>query len=416
MKAVLLSYSDGRGGGYAAAYRLHQGLRQIGVDSSILAGDKTRDDFTVLASESKLAKGWAKITPTLDTLPLQLYPNRKDTTYCLQWLPDRLAPKVAQLNPDIINLHWICGGFLKIETLAKLQNKPVVWTLHDMWAFTGGCSYNQDCERYTNSCGACPQLGSSKDRDLSRWVWQRKARAWRNVNLTIVTPSLWLAKCAASSSLLKNRRIEVIPNGLDIQQYKPVNRQLARELLNFPQDKHLILFGSIKATGDLRKGFHLLQPALQLLSQSGWRERVEVVVFGASAPSDPPDLGFKSHYLGKLNDDISLALAYAAVDVFVAPSVQDNLPNTVMEALACGTPAVAFNIGGVPDMIDHQENGYLANPFEIQDLARGISWILEDRDRWLKLCERARKKTEQEFTQTVQASRYLALFEKLVSE
>ena len=184
------------------------------------------------------------------------------------------------------------------------------------------------CDRYTASCGACPQLGSSKNWDLSRWVWQRKAKAWRNLNLTIVALSSWLRQCASSSSLFKDLRVELIPNGLDTEKYRPINRKVARELLRLPQDKQLVLFGSLKATSDKRKGFHLLQPALQELSQSGWQDRLEVGIFGAFRPDNPPEFGFQAHYLGKLSDDLSLALVYSAADVFVLPSVQDNLPNT----------------------------------------------------------------------------------------
>jgi glycosyltransferase involved in cell wall biosynthesis len=234
--------------------------------------------------------------------------------------------------------------------------------------------------------------------------------------LTIVTPSRWLADCARKSSLFHDLRIEVIPNGLDSQRYKPVEQKLARDLLNLPQDKQLILFGAMKATSDRRKGFHLLLPALQKLSQIQGQDRIELVVFGASEPREPPDFGFKVNYLGRLNDDISLALVYAAADVFVVPSLEDNLPNTVMESLACGTPCVAFKIGGMPDMIEHGQNGYLAQPYEIEDLAKGIAWVLEDRERYGKLCDRDRQKVEQEFTLELQAHRYLSLYQELIEE
>ncbi len=245
-------------------------------------------------------------------------------------------------------------------------------------------------------------------------MWQRKAKAWKNLNLTIVTPSSWLADCARSSSLFQDRRVEAIPNGLDTEKYKPIERRLARNLLKLPQEKHLLLFGAVSATSDPRKGFHLLQSALEHLSQSGWQDQIELVVFGSSEPSNPPDLGFKIHYLGRFYDDISLALVYAAADVFIAPSIQDNLPNTIMEALACGTPCVGFNIGGIPEMIEHKQNGYLAQPYKIEDLARGIGWTIENQERHQKLCSRAREKAEQEFTQQIQASRYLSLFAEVL--
>jgi glycosyltransferase involved in cell wall biosynthesis len=411
IKPLLISSSDISGGAARAGYRLHQGLQSIDVDSQMLVQNKQSDDYTVICPVSKIDKGIGKLKPTLDILPLQLYPQRDRTPYSVQWLPDKLTEKVAELNPDVINLHWINGGYLKIETIAKFK-KPIVWTLHDMWAFTGGCHYNGECMNYINFCGTCPQLHSNKEKDLSRWIWKRKAKAWKNLNLTIVTPSHWLAKCAASSSLLKDMRIEVIPYGLDTKQYKPIEKSVARSILGLPEDKQLILFGAMNATGDPRKGFNLLQSALQKLSQSGWGEQVELVVFGSSQPKNPTKLGFKLHYLGRLNDDISLSLVYAAADVFLAPSVQDNLPNTVMESLACGTPCVAFDIGGMPDMIEHQQNGYLAKPFNVEDLAKGIVWVLEDEERLGKLGSNGRAKVEQKFTLEIQANNYLSLYSK----
>lgn len=413
MKILILSTYDIEGGAARATYRLHEGFQKIGVGSQMLVQTKYSDNKTVIGAQRELSKGIQNLRPSLNALPLVFYPQCSRSMYSSQWLPDSVGFKVDQLKPDIINLHWISGGYLQIETLAKLR-KPLVWTLHDMWPFTGGCHYSQGCDRYTKSCGACPDLGSSNDWDLSRWVWQRKAKAWRNLNLTIITPSRWLAECARASFLFQGQRIEVIPNGLDATRYKPMSGQMARELFNLPQDKQLVLFVAMNATSNPIKGFHLLQPTLQNLSQSGWQDRIELVVLGASQPSDLSPLDFKVHYLGKLNDDISLALAYAAADVFVVPSIQDNLPNTAIEAMACGKPCVAFNIGGMPDIIEHQTNGYLARPFEVEDLARGVAWVLEDVDRYQKLCTRAHDKVKQEFTQELQARSYLSLFEELV--
>lgn len=417
MKILLLSTEDIAPGAARAAYRLNKSLQSIGIHSQMLVQIKQSDDKTVIGPPpgSGIGKAVAGLRLTLDTLPLKFYANRENATHSLQWLPDNITSKVAQLEPDVISLHWICGGYLQIETLAKL-NKPLIWTLRDMWSFTGGCHYSDDCDRYTDSCGACPQLGSSKNYDLSRWVWQRKAKAWRNLDLTIVALSSWLGKCASASSLFKDLRVEVIPNGLDTERYKPINRQVAREILKLPQDKHLILFGAVKATSNKRKGFHLLEAALQDLSKSGWQEKVELVVFGASQPENPPDFGFKANYLGILSDDLSLALVYSAADVLVAPSTQENLANTVLESIACGTPTVAFNIGGMPDLIEHEKNGYLAQPYKIEDLAQGIAWVLENEERHQKLSFRAREKAEQEFSMDIQAHRYLSLLTEILEK
>lgn len=412
MKILLLSTDDIQGGAARAAYRLHQGLQGVGVTSQMLVKEKSSPDPRVIAPITKLAQGIAKTKQTFADLPLKFYSQRQRTTFSAQWLPDTVVSQVSKIAPDVINLHWINNSYMQIETLRKLK-QPLVWSLHDMWAFTGGCHYNQTCDRYINSCGMCPQLGSNQEWDLSRWIWRRKVKAWQNVNLTIVALSSWLANCAASSSLFKERRIEIIPNGIDTQIYRPIPSELAREVLNLPQDKQLLLFGSLNATSDKRKGFHLLQGTLQELRKSGYGEDLELVVFGASEPENPPELGFKTHYLGTFADDLSLALIYSAADVFVLPSVQDNLPNTIMEAIACGTPCLGFKIGGLPDMIEHQSNGYLAQPYKIDDLAQGIIWLLENQERYQKLAHRAREKVEQEFTSDLQAKRYLNLFREL---
>lgn len=409
MKVLHLSESDGGGAG-RATLRLHQGLQRLGVESQILVQLKYSDNLAVFSPQTTLTKASAKLKlpERLDALPLKFYRQRNAADFSLQWLPDGIISKVTKLSPDVVNLHWVCHGYLSIESIVKFK-KPIVWTLHDMWAFTGGCHYSQECDRYINSCGACPQLNSGKNNDISRWVWQRKLKAWQDLNLTVVTPSTWLAKCASSSSLFKDVRIEVIPNGLDTQQYKPIPQQIARELLNLPQDKQLILFGAMYPNSDRRKGFHLLQQALQTIKKSEGHDSIEVVIFGATRPKEPIELGLPSHYLGKLNDDISLAVVYSAADVFVAPSTQDNLPNTVMEALACGTPCVAFNIGGMPEMIEHQHNGYLAQAFDSEDLARGIIWVLENQET-NRLGHCARQKAEQEFTLELQSRRYESLY------
>ncbi|MGA7934434.1 MAG: glycosyltransferase family 4 protein [Kovacikia sp.] len=411
MKVLHLSTSDVDNGGARAAYRLNQGLESLGCTSQMLVRAKFSSDQAVISERSVLTK----LGPSISGLPLQLYPNCRAPMFSPQWFPDVFGSRVKQFNPDIINLHWVCNGYLQVETIAQF-NQPLVWTLHDMWPFTGGCHYIQECDNYKDACGQCPQLQSSHSWDLSRWVWKRKAQAWKNSNLTIVATTSWMAECARSSSLFRDRRVEVIPLGLNTEKYKPINQKVARELLNLPQDKQLILFGAINATSDQRKGFHLLLPALQRLSQAGWQEQIELVIFGSSKPDKPIDLGFKTHYLGYVRDDISLALTYSAADVMIAPSIQEAFGQTASESLSCGTPVVAFNATGLKDVVDHQQNGYLATPFEIEDLAKGIAWVLEDKERHQKLQFHAREKSLREFSSETQAARYLFLYKEILKE
>jgi len=411
MKVLHLSTSDIDNGGARAAYRLHKGLQSINCDSQMLVRAKFSSDDSVVAERSLLTK----LGPLSSRLPLRRYPNQNATMFASQWFPDRLAARAKQVDPDVVHLHWVCNGFLKIETLPKFA-KPLVWTLHDMWPFTGGCDYVRDCSKYQDSCGACPQLGSDRQQDLSRQIWQRKLNAWKHVNLTVVATSQWMANCARSSSLFQNRRIEVIPLGLDIEKYRPIDQRIAQDLLRLPQDKQLVLFGAINATSDKRKGFQLLLSALQCLNQMGWGDRLELVVFGSPEPENPPNLGFKVHYLGRLNDDLSLALAYSAADVMVTPSIQEAFGQTASESLSCGTPVVAFHSTGLQDIVDHQQNGYLATPFEIEDMAKGIAWVLEDQERHQQLRSQAREKSLREFASKVQADRHLSLYKEICED
>ena len=414
MKVVLFSNDDLKWGAGRAAYRLHQGLRKLEVDSHLLVQTKLSEDETVIAPTTAIAKTLAKVRPTLNSFPLKLYPQFDQMVYSPQWIPDRLVHQVKQFSPHIINLHDITLGYIQIETLAKFK-QPLVWTLHDMWAFTGGCHYSNGCDHYQDSCGDCPQLNSHKDWDLSRWIWQRKAKNWNKLNLTIVTLSQWMTDCVKKSSLLHDFPVEMIANGLDLERFKPIDKALAKKILGLPQDKQIILFGAMNATSDRRKGFQELYPALKNLNQEQWQDKIQLIVFGSSQPKNSPDFGFSTQYLGKLHDDVTLSLVYSAADVFVTPSKEDNLPNTVLESLACGTPCVAFKIGGMPDLIEHQKNGYLAQPFDTTDLARGIEWVLEDSSRYPQLGDRARKKVETEFNQTIQSQKYLSLFNKIIN-
>lgn len=415
MDVLQISTSDLEGGAARATYRCHQGLKQFGINSQVLVQSKLSNDPAVIADSSDFSKliTKLKLAERIDALPLKFYSQPNQGLFSLQWTPDKIAAFAKEINPDIIHLNWVCKGFLKIETLARLK-RPVVWTLHDMWAFTGGCHYSEHCENYKKSCGSCPQLESHSAKDLSHWVWQRKVKAWSELNLTLVATSSWMADCARASSLFRDLRIEVIPLGLDTELYKPYNRCFAREVLNLPQDKQLVLFGALNATKDQRKGFHLLQPALHKLSKVDWKDSIELVIFGSSQPESPSDLGFKTHYLGHFSDDVSLALVYSAADVMVVPSLQEAFGQTAAEAMSCGTPVVAFNATGLKDVVEHQHTGFLAQPYEIDDLAAGIAWTLEDPKRYETLCKQSRQKARQEFALEVQSQRYIDLFDELL--
>lgn len=413
MNLLILNAFDNQGGAAIATYRLHCGLRSIGINSHLLVQGKKTDDQSVIGPRTKWQKSFAFLRPYLDVVATRLYRKRQKVIFSPAWLPERLTSKVAKFNPDIVHLFWVNAGLLRIETL-KTFKQPIVWTLHDMWPFTGGCHYDEECGKFQQSCGNCPALHSERERDLSRRIWGRKNISWEGVPIVVVATSHWLADMARSSSLFREQRVEVIPNGLDTERYKPVNKIVARATYNLPQDKRLILFSAFSATSDKRKGNQYLVRALEKMSRVGWGSKAELVIIGASRPENPPDMGMKVHYMGHLHDEISQVLLYSAADVVVAPSMQENLSNTVMESLACGTPVVAFDIGGMPDMIDHQINGYLATPFESDDLADGVMWVLENEGRHEMLAQRARQTVEERYALKTVANRYLTLYQSIL--
>ncbi len=415
MKVVMLNTDDSGGGAAIATYRLHRGLRYIGVDSQMMVLSKSTDDSTVVRPErqTRLKKALTYLYQRRETTFSNLCYRKEKKLFSPAMCPDNLAHSVAAIKPDLIHLFWVASGFMKIETLKEFK-KPIVWTLHDMWPFTGGCHYDDGCMRFQQACGRCPTLCSEVEKDLSRQIWERKRKSWRDIPITVVTPSRWLADMARSSSLFKDQRIEVIPNGINTDMFKPLDKRAAREACNLPQDKQLILFSAFSATSDKRKGNQFLVQALKKISLEGWGDKTELVVIGSSVPENPPDLGMKVNYIGLLRDEISMALLYSAADATVAPSMQENLSNAVMESLSCGTPVVAFNIGGMPDMIDHQYNGYLARPFEPDDLAAGIMWVLENRARHDMLSQQARKNVLEKYDIEAVASRYLALYQDIL--
>ncbi|MEO1590171.1 MAG: glycosyltransferase family 4 protein [Cyanobacteria bacterium J06632_22] len=409
-----MSTFDTKGGAAIAASRLHDGLRQQGVHSTLLVREQLGRDPQVIGPSGRLQQGWAKTKGVLDALPLQLYRQRDPAVnFFPQWLPGRTRQQVAEHRPDILNLHWVSGGFVAVEALRGIP-QPVVWTLHDMWPMTGGCHYSGTCDRFQQTCGQCPQLGSHRSWDLSRWTWRRKARAWHNLSLHLVSPSQWLADQAQKSMLFRDRPVTVIPNGLDLDLYRPLSQATARVVLRLPPSPLLILFGAANATTDDRKGFSFLQPTLRRLQHLLPDQEIELVIFGATRPEHPPDFPYRTHYLGVLSDAPSLVLTYAAADVFLLPARQDNLPNTIVEALACGVPCVGFDQGGLPDLIQPEYNGKLAKPYDGASLAQGLRWVLADAARRPVLRANARAVAEQRFGLSQQAARYRTLFEGLL--
>ncbi|WP_104733268.1 glycosyltransferase [Helicobacter felis] len=394
------------GGAARACLRLHSALLKEGVDSFVWVQD-TRGgvvDDRILHPQTRLGKLWALVRPYLDKAPILLYPKRKKGTFNLGWLPfSQVVNALNALKPDIVHLHWLGRGVLPLRDLPKI-NAPLVWSLHDMWAFSGGDHYYNDENEHTykHSC----ILNSPFERDLATLGFSMKQRAYAKIpHLCIMGVSSWISKRASQSALLKDKTHVVIPNPIDIELYKPLDKNLCRQLLGLPTSKKLIGFGAMDIS-DPNKGYDLLLEALGKLESID----IELVVFGTNARA--PHLPFKTHSLGALHDNTSLIALYNALDVLIVPSRQENLSNVILESLACGTPVVGFEIGGNGDLIAHQKNGYLARPFDTTDLKAGMEWVLNTPD-YPKLCAHARAWVLERFSEAVVAKQYRALYEKI---
>jgi len=336
--------------------------------------------------------------------------------FSLANIGEDISKNILIKQSDIIHLHWINFGFLSFRSLKKLfaLNKPIVWTLHDMWTFTGGCHYGGDCIAYQTECSNCPFLKHPHNKDISNKLWHKKQQLYANKNITFVTCSNWLADIARSSSLLKHFRIESIPNPIDVSTYKPLDKQSLRNSMNLDNNKKYLLFGSMNIE-DKRKGFNYLSQALEILNikHPELKESIELIVFGKSNQSVFNTLPYKTNDLGMLKEENKIVEAYNVADLFILPSLEDNLPNTIMESLSCGTPVVAFNTGGIPEMIEHKSNGYLADYKNAEDLANGIYWTLYQSEHQT-LSANARKKVLENFTFDIVANKYINLYKDLL--
>jgi glycosyltransferase involved in cell wall biosynthesis len=413
LRILHLSQSDREGGANRAAYRIHQALRDLGVDSIFHSGRKLGDDPSTVAAWPAIGgRRMSEMAARLNALALRAYPSRRTAPFSPVRLSYGRLHDDLLAHADVVCLHWIAGAFLKPDALTHI-GRPLIWRLSDLWPFTGGCHFSGDCKKFEKNCGACPMLGSHRETDLSRLDFRARQRAYRDLNLTIVAPSRWIADQARRSSLFGHRPIIHIPTGVDLATYERHDRTKARTILGLPPDRPILLFGALAATDDPRKGYHHLKGALQHLVSSHKADNALSVIFGGSQDS-LAELPLETKHLGPVADETRLAMLYAAADVFVAPFVEDNLPNVILEALACGTPVVAFRVGGIPDAIVHCENGYLAPLGAVEELARGIIAIL-DADQPEKLRSAARATAAAQFDLITCANRYRDLCASLVA-
>ncbi|WP_293739926.1 glycosyltransferase family 4 protein [uncultured Parabacteroides sp.] len=400
MKIVILNTSERTGGAAVAAGRLGKALEQAGVQVNRLVRDDTWlncfrfywERLIIFLCNHLNRKNLFAVSFANTGMDLSGHPLVKDA--------------------DIIHLHWINQGFLSVSDLGKLidSGKPIVWTLHDLWPATAICHYPDECEKYQSRCSHCPLQVTNSLFDLANWTYNRKKRIGLD-KVHFVGCSKWITEMAKRSSLLEVASFTSIPNPIDTSVFKPLVKKDSRERFQLPKDKLLLLFAAAKLS-DRRKGAAHLIEACSILKQY-YTDKIEIVLMGNGSEELCQALPFKVNSLGYISDISTMVAVYSCADLFVIPSLEDNLPNTIMESMACGTPCVGFEIGGIPEMIDHRVNGYVASYKDASDLANGIQWVLEHEDR-LALSDACVKKVQENYAEEVVAGQYTALYTKLL--
>lgn len=416
MRVLFVNTNDTSGGAARAAVRIMRGVQQGGAEAQMFVKYKNSQASDIVPLSRFVPSGllyrafdWiaTKIKNKWQHHIWHPYKQTKQNLYFSDLRSTRIHGALQKMDYDIIHLHWINNRFFDIRELAKIH-KPIIWTLHDSWAFTGICHVPYECKEYETHCGACPMLGSKNEKDLAYDVFEKKLEAYKDLDLHIVTPSRWLGECAKRSALLRRFPVHVIPNCIDTDLYQPMDKADARKILGLEPDKKYLLFGAMHVLVDKNKGFAFLKEALKQIKDAD----IELLVYGTNDNLQSYGLPIPARSLGYINNDKMMALLYNAADVCIVPSLSENLSNTIMESLSCGTPVVAFNIGGNGDMIDHQKNGYLAREKDCADLSKGIEWCLENNVQGT-LSEKARKKVLSNYTIDIVAEQYKKLYESL---
>lgn len=417
MRIVHLSTYDTKGGAALAAYRLHKRMQVLGHESSMLVAERRSQDRSVV-----------------EFVPSQMLPDRIRRRLRRHAL-DRDHAKYSATRPagvelfsddrsryggdliaqlpscDVINLHWVAEFVDYSEFFPTVAARiPVVWRLADMVPLTGGCHYDENCGRFQQRCGSCPQLGSTDERDLSAAIWQRKQEAFSRTppnRVHIVALCQWMHDLVKNSPLLSRFPSSLIPNGVDIEAFAPRDRSFAREVLGIPQHAKVVMFVS-EYVSSRRKGFGLLLEAL-----SGEQLCADLFLVSVGKEAPPVSNTIPTAHMGYVDNDRWLSLIYSAADVFVIPSMQDNLPNTVLESIACGTPVVGFESGGIPDMVRPGKTGLLVSPGDVTGLRAAIRTLLRDAAMCAALREQCRKTAVTDYSRDLQVQRYLDLYQSL---
>ena len=417
MRVLIVNTAERTGGAAIAANRLLHALNHNGVEARMLVRDRKTDSPQV----ASIPPSWRLRAKFLWERGIIWLANGLSKRNLFQVDIANAGTDITRMEAfkqaDVIHLHWVNQGFLSLGDMERIMasGKPVVMTMHDQWYFTGICHYSGDCDKYQTQCSHCPMLtGGGIGTDLARRVYDRKRTIYSLKPMAFVGCSRWMADLARKSPLTQGHLVTNIPNAIDTDMFTPLDQAAAREHHALPADKRLLLFGAQRIT-DERKGFRYLKEACEHLVQNYPEQarQMGVVVLGGDAETVKSALPLPVYTVGYLSNEAEIAQLYNAVDLFVTPSLQDNLPNTIVEAMSCGTPCVGFNVGGIPEMISHEQDGYVARYRDSQDFAHGIIWCLDD-NRLTTLRQKARADALNTYSESAVASRYQEIYRSLL--
>ncbi|WP_443702702.1 glycosyltransferase family 4 protein [Prevotella sp.] len=418
MRVLIVNTSENTGGAAVAANRLKEALNNNGIKAKMLVRDKESDDITVAQLNKSWHQKWDFLWERL-VIYMRLH-FKRDNLFLIDIANAGTdITKTREFKEaDVIHLSWINQGMLSLKGIRKIleSHKPVVWTMHDLWPASSICHYARNCHNFEKQCGNCPLLpGNGSINDLSARIWKKKRKILERNSILFVTCSRWLADKAKKSGLLSGQKIISIPNPIDSRVFTKENRAEARLYAGLPEDKKLILFVSQRVT-DKRKGMDYFITAINKMVEEHpeMKDNCGIAILGGKAEELADKLSLPSYPLGYVSEEKKIASIYNSVDIFVLPSLEDNLPNTIMEAMACGVPCVGFNTGGIPEMIDHLKNGYVAEYKSSDDLAKGIRWVLSEADHQ-SLSNEAMKKVNQCYSQYAVAMKYIEAYNQAMA-
>jgi glycosyltransferase involved in cell wall biosynthesis len=419
MNVLIVNTSELSGGAAIAANRLMKALINNGVEAKTLVLNKQTNDKNIVSIQSSFLKQQIARFNFLWERWIIFICNRFSRKNLFKVSIANTGFDISAhplvKNADIIHIHWINQGFLSLKNIKKLiaLGKPVVWTMHDMWIATGICHYSGNCEKYYETCCNCPMLLGQKLNDLAYKTFSKKAVLGLN-KIYYVGCSRWISEKAKAGNLLKNANIFSIPNAINVNTFYPKDKNKAREKLQLPADKRLILFSAAKIS-DTRKGRIYFIEACKLFFQKypELEQTIEIIALGKGDETFFSEIKPTTHTLHYISNDAKLADVYSAADAFVIPSLEDNLPNTIMEPMSCGIPCIGFDTGGISEMIDHKKNGYVAQHKSVEDLVQGIRWVLFEAN-YKQLSQNARQKVLDCYAENVVAKQYFDLYQQLL--